>query len=142
MLTCEGLALWAGPSFLFRRIPVRAAIRMRRTPPRALLDDIPACAMTPFEQETTMSITVEEKARLIKEYATKVNDTGSPEVQVAILSSRIATLTEHFKGHKKDNHSRRGLLMMVAQRRKLLDYLKKSDEARYTTLITRLGLRR
>ena len=67
-----------------------------------------------------MSITVEEKARLIKEYATKENDTGSPEVQVAILSSRIATLTEHFKGHKKDNHSRRGLLMMVAQRRKLL----------------------
>jgi small subunit ribosomal protein S15 len=75
-----------------------------------------------------MSITVEEKARLIKEYATKENDTGSPEVQVAILSSRIATLTEHFKGHKKDNHSRRGLLMMVAQRRKLLDYLKSKDE--------------
>ena len=89
-----------------------------------------------------MSITVEEKARLIKEYATKENDTGSPEVQVAILSSRIATLTEHFKGHKKDNHSRRGLLMMVAKRRKLLDYLKKTDEARYATLIARLGLRR
>jgi small subunit ribosomal protein S15 len=78
----------------------------------------------------------------IKEYATKENDTGSPEVQVAILSSRIATLTEHFKGHKKDNHSRRGLLMMVAQRRKLLDYLKAKDEARYTTLISRLSLRR
>ncbi len=89
-----------------------------------------------------MSITVEEKARLIKEYATKENDTGSPEVQVAILSSRIATLTEHFKGHKKDNHSRRGLLMMVAQRRKLLDYLKAKDEARYSSLITRIGLRR
>lgn len=89
-----------------------------------------------------MSITVEEKARLIKEYATKENDTGSPEVQVAILSSRIATLTEHFKGHKKDNHSRRGLLMMVAQRRKLLDYLKGKDESRYTSLIARLGLRR
>ena len=89
-----------------------------------------------------MSITVEAKAQLIKDYATKENDTGSPEVQVAILSSRIATLTEHFKGHKKDNHSRRGLLMMVAQRRKLLDYLKSKDEARYTTLIARLSLRR
>ena len=89
-----------------------------------------------------MSITVELKAQLIKDYATKENDTGSPEVQVAILSSRIATLTEHFKGHKKDNHSRRGLLMMVAQRRKLLDYLKSKDEGRYNTLITRLGLRR
>lgn len=89
-----------------------------------------------------MSITVEEKTRLMKDYATKEGDTGSPEVQVAILSSRIATLTEHFKEHKKDNHSRRGLLMMVAQRRKLLDYLKKKDVARYTTLIQRLGLRR
>ena len=89
-----------------------------------------------------MSITVEEKARLIKDYATKENDTGSPEVQVAVLSSRIATLTEHFKCHKKDNHSRRGLLMMVAQRRKLLDYLKGKDAARYAALIGRLGLRR
>ena len=89
-----------------------------------------------------MSITVEEKARLITEYATTAGDTGSAEVQVAILSSRIATLTEHFKTHRKDNHSRRGLLMMVAQRRKLLDYLKKKDEARYAALIARLGLRR
>jgi small subunit ribosomal protein S15 len=89
-----------------------------------------------------MSITVEEKTRLIKDYATKEGDTGSPEVQVAILSSRIATLTEHFKGHKKDNHSRRGLLKLVAQRRKLLDYLKSRDSARYQTLIQRLGLRR
>lgn len=89
-----------------------------------------------------MSITVEEKARVMQEYATKPGDTGSPEVQVAILSSRIATLTEHFKSHKKDNHSRRGLLMMVAQRRKLLDYLKARDEARYTALIGKLGLRR
>jgi len=89
-----------------------------------------------------MSITVEEKARLIKEYATKEGDTGSPEVQVAILSSRIATQTEHFKSHKKDNHSRRRLLMMVAQRRKQLDYTKKKDEARYQSLIGRLGLRR
>jgi small subunit ribosomal protein S15 len=89
-----------------------------------------------------MSITVEEKTRLMTEFATKPGDTGSPEVQVAILSSRIATLTEHFKAHVKDNHSRRGLLMMVAQRRKLLDYLKKKDEARYSTLIEKLGLRR
>ncbi|WP_209426295.1 30S ribosomal protein S15 [Pararhodobacter sp. SW119] len=89
-----------------------------------------------------MSITVEEKARVIKEFATKEGDTGSPEVQVAILTSRISTLTEHFKSHKKDNHSRRGLLMMVAQRRKLLDYLRGKDEGRYRDLIGRLGIRR
>lgn len=89
-----------------------------------------------------MSITAELKASLIKDYATKEGDTGSPEVQVAILSSRIATLTEHFKSHKKDNHSRRGLLALVAQRRKLLDYLKAKDQARYATLIQRLSLRR
>ncbi|SLN68367.1 30S ribosomal protein S15 [Aquimixticola soesokkakensis] len=89
-----------------------------------------------------MSITVEEKQRLMKEFATKEGDTGSPEVQVAILTSRIATLTEHFKSHKKDNHSRRGLLMMVAQRRKLLDYTKAKDEERYKSLIARLGIRR
>lgn len=89
-----------------------------------------------------MSITAEDKSRILKDYATKEGDTGSPEVQVAILSSRIATLTEHFKVHKKDNHGRRGLLKMVAQRRKLLDYLKGKDEARYAELIKRLGLRR
>ncbi|MCB2117356.1 MAG: 30S ribosomal protein S15 [Rhodobacteraceae bacterium] len=89
-----------------------------------------------------MSITAEDKARVMKEFATKEGDTGSPEVQVAILSSRIATLTEHFKTHAKDNHSRRGLLKLVAQRRKLLDYLKKNDEGRYQTLIQRLGIRR
>ena len=89
-----------------------------------------------------MSITAEDKARVIKEYSTKDGDTGSPEVQVAILSSRIATLTEHFKTHKKDNHSRRGLLKLVAQRRKLLDYVKAKDVARYQSLIERLGLRR
>ncbi len=89
-----------------------------------------------------MSITVEEKTRLIKEYGIKEGDTGSPEVQVAILTSRIATLTEHFKTHKKDNHSRRGLLMMVAQRRKLLDFARGKDEARYQDLIKRLGIRR
>ena len=89
-----------------------------------------------------MSITVEEKNRLMKEYATKEGDTGSPEVQVALLSKRIANLTEHFKDHKKDNHSRRGLLTMVSTRRSLLDYLKKKDEGRYTKLITSLGIRR
>ena len=89
-----------------------------------------------------MSITVEEKARVIKDFGTKEGDTGSPEVQIAILTSRISTLTEHFKTHKKDNHSRRGLLKLVAQRRKLLDYLKAKEEARYLDLIKRLGIRR
>ncbi|MEO0703062.1 MAG: 30S ribosomal protein S15 [Pseudomonadota bacterium] len=89
-----------------------------------------------------MSITAEDKQRVMKEFATKDGDTGSPEVQVAMLSSRIATLTEHFKTHKKDNHSRRGLLKLVAQRRKLLDYTKAKDEARYQDLIKRLGIRR
>lgn len=89
-----------------------------------------------------MSITAERKAALINDYATKAGDTGSPEVQVAILSERIANLTEHFKSHTKDNHSRRGLLKMVSARRSLLDYLKKVDEERYKTLIERLGLRR
>ena len=89
-----------------------------------------------------MSISPDRKTALIKEYATKKEDTGSPEVQVAILSERIANLTEHFKTHGKDNHSRRGLLKMVSTRRSLLDYVKKSDEARYKTLIERLGLRR
>jgi len=89
-----------------------------------------------------MSITVEEKARVIKDFGTKEGDTGSPEVQVAILTSRIGTLTEHFKTHKKDNHSRRGLLKLVAQRRKLLDYVRGKDEERYKSLIARLGIRR
>jgi small subunit ribosomal protein S15 len=89
-----------------------------------------------------MSIAPERKNALVKEYATKANDTGSPEVQVALLSERIANLTEHFKAHVKDNHSRRGLLKLVSQRRRLLDYLKASDDKRYQTLIERLGLRR
>lgn len=89
-----------------------------------------------------MSITAERKQALIAEYATAAADTGSPEVQVAILSERIANLTEHFKTHAKDNHSRRGLLKLVSQRRTLLDYLKKKDGQRYQTLIARLGLRR
>lgn len=89
-----------------------------------------------------MSITAERKQALIKEYSTKTDDTGSPEVQVAILTERIVNLTEHFKTHVKDNHSRRGLLKLVSQRRQLLDYVKKRDEARYKTLIERLGIRR
>lgn len=89
-----------------------------------------------------MSITADRKQQLVKEYATKEGDTGSPEVQVAILSERIANLTEHFKDHKKDNHSRRGLLKLVSTRRSLLDYLKRVDEGRYQSLIEKLGLRR
>jgi small subunit ribosomal protein S15 len=89
-----------------------------------------------------MSITAERKTEVIKEYATKKDDTGSPEVQVAILSERIANLTEHFKIHNKDNHSRRGLLKLVSLRRRLLDYVRKGDESRYKSLIERLGLRR
>ncbi|HVW92504.1 MAG TPA: 30S ribosomal protein S15 [Devosia sp.] len=89
-----------------------------------------------------MSITAERKTALIKEYATKKDDTGSPEVQVAILSERIANLTEHFKTHSKDHHSRRGLLKMVQTRRSLLDYVKRIDEARYKKLIESLGIRR
>ncbi|ATQ70096.1 MULTISPECIES: 30S ribosomal protein S15 [Methylosinus] len=89
-----------------------------------------------------MSITAERKQALIKEYATKTDDTGSPEVQVAILTERIVNLTEHFKTHVKDNHSRRGLLKLVSQRRQLLDYVKKRDEPRYKSIIERLGIRR
>ena len=89
-----------------------------------------------------MSITQEDKSTLIKDYATKDGDTGSPEVQVAILTKRIANLTEHFKTHKKDNHSRRGLLKMVSLRRKLLDYVREKDENRYKELIKRLEIRR
>ena len=89
-----------------------------------------------------MSLQPERKAELIKSYAVKAGDTGSPEVQVAILSERISNLTEHFKTHVKDNHSRRGLLKLVSQRRQLLDYLKRSNETRYKTLIERLGIRR
>ena len=89
-----------------------------------------------------MSITAERKSEVIKTYAKKAGDTGSPEVQVAILSERIVNLTEHFKTHVKDNHSRRGLLKLVSQRRQLLDYLKRSDESRYRALIQKLGIRR
>jgi small subunit ribosomal protein S15 len=89
-----------------------------------------------------MSITAERKSALIKEYATGEGDTGSPEVQVAVLTERIANLTEHFKTHKNDNHSRRGLLKLVSGRRRLLDYVKSKDVARYKQLIERLGIRR
>ena len=89
-----------------------------------------------------MSITADRKAEVIKTYATKAGDTGSPEVQVAILTERITNLTEHFKTHVKDNHSRRGLLKLVSQRRSLLDYLKSRDEARYSKLIDKLDIRR
>ena len=89
-----------------------------------------------------MTITAERKTALIAEHARSEGDTGSPEVQIAILTERIVNLTEHFKGHAKDNHSRRGLLMMVNKRRSLLDYLKKKDATRYTDLIGKLGLRK
>ena len=89
-----------------------------------------------------MSITAERKKVLISEYGAKEGDTGSPDVQVAVLSERISNLTEHFKSHVKDNHSRRGLIKLVSQRRRLLDYIKATDEKRYESLISRLGLRR
>jgi small subunit ribosomal protein S15 len=95
-----------------------------------------------LELDDRMTITTERKKVVIGEYVIKPGDTGSPEVQVAVLSERIANLTEHFKSHVKDNHSRRGLIKMVSQRRRLLDYIKASDEKRYEALIGRLGLRR
>ncbi len=89
-----------------------------------------------------MSITPERKQELVKQHATSANDTGSPEVQIAILTERITNLTGHFKSHVKDNHSRRGLLKMVSQRRSLLDYVKSKDEARYRSIIEKLNIRR
>jgi small subunit ribosomal protein S15 len=89
-----------------------------------------------------MSITAERKQSLMKEFARKEGDTGSPEVQVAVLSERIKNLTDHLQSHEKDFHSRRGLLVMVGQRRRLLDYLKRADDRRYQELVQRLGLRR
>ena len=122
-----------------------------------LLDDIPAVAIkaalspkttlktrhpAPNMRKTPMSITKEKKTELIKKFATNSGDTGSPEVQVAILTERINNLTGHFQTNKKDNHSRRGLLTMVATRRKLLDYVKRKDDGRYQKLIKDLGIRR
>ena len=89
-----------------------------------------------------MSVTAERKAQVIRTHAKKPGDTGSPEVQIAILSERINNLTEHFKSHAKDNHSRRGLLKLVAQRRQLLDYLRRTNESSYSSLIEKLGIRR
>jgi small subunit ribosomal protein S15 len=89
-----------------------------------------------------MSVTTEQKAQILKDYQRATADTGSPEVQVALLTARINDLTSHFKSHAKDHHSRRGLLKMVSQRRRLLDYLRKKDASRYQSLIERLGLRR
>lgn len=89
-----------------------------------------------------MSISAERKEQVIKDFATTANDTGSPEVQIAVLSERINNLTEHFKTHKKDHHSRRGLLMLVSRRRSLLEYIKKNDAKRYSAIISRLGLRK
>jgi len=118
-------------------------------PIATMLDDIPASADSKsagaaleIRKDTPMSITPDRKQALIKEYGTATGDTGSPEVQVAILSERIANLTDHFKTHAKDNHSRRGLLKLVSQRRGLLDYLQRADAQRYRVLIDRLGLRR
>ena len=119
--------------------------RIRRAPSsQTLLDDIPArLKVEIFNQKgLPMSITAERKQALIKDYAHASGDTGSPEVQIAILTERIANLTEHFKVHTKDNHSRRGLLKLVSQRRQLLDYVKRRDEPRYRNLIERLGIRR
>ena len=98
--------------------------------------------MLQINKEKKMSIDSKTKKSLIKKFAIKENDTGSPEVQVAILTTRITNLSEHFKTHKKDNHSRRGLLKLVSQRRKILDYVKSKDESRYKNLIEQLGIRR
>lgn len=137
-------ALSAGVGRRFAILP-----RVRGHGPRTLLvvtalDDIPARppTVTLKDKDNPMSITAGRKAEVIKTYATKAGDTGSPEVQVAILSERINSLTEHFKTHVKDNHSRRGLLKLVSQRRQLLDYLARIDAARYKSLIERLGIRR
>jgi small subunit ribosomal protein S15 len=111
-----------------------------------MLDDIPAAAprassRTQLER-STMSLSAERKLELVKDFATKKGDTGSPEVQIALLTERINGLTDHFKMHKRDNHSRRGLLKMVSLRRRLLDHVKDKDEGRYQKIIERLGIRR
>jgi small subunit ribosomal protein S15 len=108
------------------------------------LDDIPAAAAQPPQQleRHPMSLSAERKQQVVNEYATKKGDTGSPEVQIALLTERINGLTDHFKLHKSDNHSRRGLLKMVSLRRRLLDHVKEKDEGRYQKIIERLGIRR
>jgi small subunit ribosomal protein S15 len=136
----------------FRRVPLGRCVdridRAGRHPGPAALDGRRFAAEARLFLKSTnpkgyaMSITAERKTALVSEFAQKSGDTGSPEVQVAILTERITNLTEHFKTHAKDNHSRRGLLKLVSQRRSLLDYLKKKDESRYRTLIEKLGIRR
>src|SRR6185437_2236338 len=116
--------------------------RRGRSPAGGRLDEAPAYIATRTKETNSMSITAERRTELIGEYATAPADTGSPEVQVALLSERIGNLTEHLKTHAKDFHSRRGLLMLVGRRRRLLDYLKAKNQKRYETLIGRLGLRR
>jgi small subunit ribosomal protein S15 len=126
----------------------KAAIRGRRRGTATRLDDIPATAawhlqhFQALRKGRPMSLSSQRKLQLVKEYATKKNDTGSPEVQIALLTERINGLTEHFKLHKKDNHSRRGLLKMVSLRRRLLDHVKSRDDGRYQKIIERLGIRR
>jgi small subunit ribosomal protein S15 len=160
MATLCALGRRAATALSFRRNSCIEPALTAASPGAALfvstaLDDIPArplpsdppsfragCSVSQARKDETMSITAERKTALIGEHALKSGDTGSPEVQVAILTERINNLTEHFKAHVKDNHSRRGLLKMVSQRRSLLDYVKKKDEARYRTLIEKLGIRR
>jgi small subunit ribosomal protein S15 len=125
-----------------RTRPCWTTSRHRPRPELARLFDEPPIPTKPHLKGQAMSISAERKTALIKEYAQGGKDTGSPEVQVAILTERITNLTGHFKTHGKDNHSRRGLLKMVSQRRSLLDYVKRKDEARYKSLIERLGIRR
>jgi small subunit ribosomal protein S15 len=136
------------PLLLFTRLDDIPARRLRkRFPPSRPFAKNPRLSqrhgwLFPHLKGPPMSITAERKQSLIAEYANKVGDTGSPEVQIAILTTRITNLTEHFKTHAKDNHSRRGLLKMVSQRRQLLDYVKSKDEPRYKSIIERLGIRR
>jgi small subunit ribosomal protein S15 len=106
-----------------------------------LYGNLSACAITAYVEDR-LSLTVERKTEIVEGYRTHQNDTGSPEVQIAILSEKITYLTEHFKVHAKDHHSRRGLLRMVGKRRRLLDYLKEKDVARYRAIIERLGIRK
>jgi small subunit ribosomal protein S15 len=122
--------------------PHRVVIEVTTRRDRAGRHPGPAASQHPNLKGRPMSITQERKTALISEFAAKAGDTGSPEVQIAILTERIVNLTEHFKTHKKDNHSRRGLLKLVSQRRSLLDYLKRKEEARYRAVIERLGIRR
>jgi small subunit ribosomal protein S15 len=129
-------------SATLRGAAIRVATDLDDIPVRPLMGKMRPASVRRRIKELSMSISAERKTALINQYALKVGDTGSPEVQVAILTERIANLTNHFKTHVKDNHSRRGLLKMVSQRRTLLDYVKKQDEQRYKTLIERLGIRR